>query len=221
MVVLVFALGRPGSGKSTAARHLVELAEQQNVFAERIGDYKILYRMYKDDLAHKQFRPTAPYDGFDVIDFSVLDEALDELKRTIEDKVALGEKQGVQIIIVEFARSHYRAALARLGPELLKGAYFIYVDADVESCKERIQERVKTWVKKPESSDDHYISPTIMDTYYAEDDGLSLGYFLEQEGIISSDHFYLIRNHSREDHFTENMRAVVKILVNAVLARVK
>src|SRR5689334_14022794 len=110
MIVPVFMLGRPGSGKSTAAHHLTEVAWDQGLSARRMGDYAILYRMFKSD-TNQRFRPTYPYDGFDVIDSRVLDEALEVLRQQVNERVARVGKDDPQLLIVEFSRASYRHAL--------------------------------------------------------------------------------------------------------------
>jgi hypothetical protein len=82
MQVYVFVLGRPGTGKSTAACQIGRFAEEQGWLTFHKGDYGILDMMFKADVEHKRFRPTL-HGGFDVNDFSVLNEALVELERKI------------------------------------------------------------------------------------------------------------------------------------------
>src|SRR6266566_6758631 len=88
MVVKVFVLGRPGSGKTTAVRHIIKLAQNRGWFAIRIKDYDILYGMFQADTEHKKFRPVA-HGGFDVLDFSVLDTALEKLQKIVQDQERL------------------------------------------------------------------------------------------------------------------------------------
>jgi nucleoside-triphosphatase THEP1 len=45
MLVKVFVLGRPGSGKTTAVNHILKGAQAINVSAKSIKDYDILYDM--------------------------------------------------------------------------------------------------------------------------------------------------------------------------------
>src|SRR5215471_15205714 len=108
MSVKLFILGRPGSGKSTAARHVSKVAHDNGWFAAHIDDYKILYSKFKTDVEHQRFRPTEQ-DGFDVIDSSVLDESLNEMAERVRKMTRHLEKE--RLIIIEFARGDHRKAL--------------------------------------------------------------------------------------------------------------
>ena len=83
MVVKVFVLGRPGSGKSTSARYIEQ--EVRNRFNMkrceifRICDYDILYQMFRDDVHQTMFRPT-DHGGFDVHNLKAFDIALKTLE---------------------------------------------------------------------------------------------------------------------------------------------
>src|SRR5579859_8151792 len=132
MSVKAFFLGRPGSGKTTAARYIVELAQRRNFEALRMKDYEILLEMFRQDNG-KKFRP-AEYGGFDVLDFSVIDDALLQLERNVEEVYA---QKGQKVIIIEFARDDYQKTLLKFHPDFLKDAYFVCVDADLDICIQR------------------------------------------------------------------------------------
>src|SRR5574337_919248 len=90
MGVILFVFGLPGSGKSAAARHIKSFARKKHFNPRRFREYTILYRMFLHEQAinnvEKRFRSTkeySKYDGFDVRDFDVLDEALQKLHRNI------------------------------------------------------------------------------------------------------------------------------------------
>src|SRR5438874_5609557 len=90
MGIIVFVFGLPGSGKSAAARHIKSFARHKKFRPRRFRDYTILYKMFRDDQKAKnekeRFRSTRSlgYDGFDVFDFDVLDEALQKLHHNIQ-----------------------------------------------------------------------------------------------------------------------------------------
>src|SRR5579859_7490203 len=96
----IFVLGRPGCGKSRAARRIVKLAKLQCYSANRINDYPILRGMFREDTVGKQFNALEDHEGFDVIDFTVLDTAL----KMVEQK-ALKYEQSLDVIVLEFARN--------------------------------------------------------------------------------------------------------------------
>jgi adenylate kinase family enzyme len=162
MVVKLFVMGRPGSGKSIAARHIAELARTDWEIVH-VRDYEILLDMYKND-TYQKFRP-AEYEGFDVIDFSVLDEALAEVQRNVRQYTISTVQSDWTLIIVEFARDDYPVALKLFAPDVLRDAYFLFVDANMENCIERIYRRATN----PREQDNHFVSEKILRTYYSKD----------------------------------------------------
>jgi hypothetical protein len=155
----VFVLGRPGSGKSTVAHHMIELANRRGYQSLFVQDYDILYKMFLNDREHEQFRPT-DRGGFDVIDYSVLDSALRHMEKEVEDVLTL---KRTDLVCIEFARNDYRAALNIFSPLFLRDAYFFFIDSDLEFCIRRVQERVTD----PPLPDHHFVSEYVMRTYYS------------------------------------------------------
>lgn len=164
--VKVFVVGRPGSGKTTAVRRLIELARERDWIHTRIKDYNILYGMFRaeSNLQYKKFRPTA-HGGFDVIDMSVFDTALEKLEKLVreEERKRLSKEE---LIIIEFARNDYREAFKIFDPEFLRSSYFIFVDAEIETCIQRIHDRIASC---PATEDNHYVSEYIIKSYYYRD----------------------------------------------------
>src|SRR3982074_3571948 len=89
MTVKLFLLGLPGSGKSTVARHIEAYVRDRSLSAIRISDYAILRKMYEEDSGHKRFMP-AEHEGFNVIDLTVCDIALQKLEVEIIEHFAAG-----------------------------------------------------------------------------------------------------------------------------------
>lgn len=166
MSVKLFVLGRPGSGKSTAIHRISELASRRNYSTHHIKDYDILLEMYKQDVRHEDFCP-ADWDGFDVINFLVLDAALQKLEEQVLnlEKVSssLGQKE---IIMIEFARDDYVKALNNFSPDFLKNVYFLFVETGLETCIERIHSRR---ANNSPNTDHHSVSDAIMTNYYHTD----------------------------------------------------
>lgn len=194
MVVKLFILGLPGSGKSSSSRYIEQFAEEHSWIAKRFGDYSILFVMFLAEEEDNRFRSTkqgkrfrsTEYGGFDVLDHSVFDEALEKLGHKIEqhEKPADDDKE---LLIIEFARPDYYRALSFFSSYLLEDAYFLFVDAtDIQTCEQRIKERVtKPAIER--GKDDNDVSEFILETYYNEDRGryleLVAPQMIEQFGI--------------------------------------
>lgn len=132
MVVKLFILGLPGSGKSAIARfieayigHKNELNPAHARLISRYNDYPILHTMYKDDNEHKRFVPAEP-SGFNVLDFSAFDEALKNLGRWITWLILSKKIQPEEIVLIEFARNDYEVAFHQFDKDFLRDAY-IYI----------------------------------------------------------------------------------------------
>src|SRR5258706_15356283 len=83
MLVKVFILGLPGSGKSLASRFLMSLLRERNWNTSRFKDYDILLEMFQQDIEREKFA-AAEHNGFDVIDPKVLDTALQKLEKKVD-----------------------------------------------------------------------------------------------------------------------------------------
>ena len=160
-----FVLGLPGSGKSTAAHYIEMLARDYGRTPYLLQDYRILYEMSLADREGKRFSSTLHdgYDGFDVHDLSAFDDALRELVRQLQEKERTSETNEVNII--EFARDDYCEALELFTSMPLTDAFFLFIDAEVETCKQRIRARVAN----PQTPDDNYVSEYIFEVYYNRD----------------------------------------------------
>jgi deoxyadenosine/deoxycytidine kinase len=165
MEQIIFVLGLPGSGKSTAARYIEMLARDYGRTAYLLQDYRILYDMFLADREGIRFSSTLEdgYDGFDVHDLSAFDDALRELVHQLQEKERTCETNEVNII--EFARDDYCKSLELFTSMPLTGAVFLFIDAEVETCKQRIKSRVAN----PQKPDDHYVSEYIFEAYYSRD----------------------------------------------------
>ncbi len=162
MEQIVFVLGLPGSGKSTTGRYIEMLARDYGRTTYLLQDYRILYEMFLADREGVRFSSTL-HDGFDVHDLSAFDDALRELVRRLQEKERTCETNGVSI--VEFARDEYCKALELFTSMPLIDAFFLFIDAEVETCKQRIKARAAN----PQTPDDHYVSEYIFEAYYSRD----------------------------------------------------
>ncbi|HYU74679.1 MAG TPA: AAA family ATPase [Ktedonobacteraceae bacterium] len=168
----IFVLGRPGSGKSTAARKVNYLLGQYGWSVRHVNDYEILYEMFLADTQHLRFRPTE-HNGFDAIDLAVMDNVLEEVEKRARNNLL-----EVNAVTIEFARNDYRKALKQFTPAFLKSAYFLFLDADIETCLRRVHERVE----RPNSIDDHpSFSDDIFRQYYNRENREYMAHCLQRE----------------------------------------
>lgn len=161
MSINVFTVGRSGSGKSTAVRFMKGLADARHYSTIHIRDYTILLAMSKEPEYQAKFRPNAR-EGFDVLDFSVLDIALERLFAKIS---GLEKSNKYDIIFIEFARKTYKDSFEKLRTRLRNKYYILFVEAKLETCIERIDTRTA----KFRGEDQHYISDEIMTSYFSVD----------------------------------------------------
>lgn len=164
MAVKLFILGRPGSGKSAVRRYITKMAQHEFWSPYSIGDYKILHSMCAADSLHTQIRP-ADFGGFEVLNFSILDTALQIIERKVEKALEKQELDWPRIAIMEFARGDYIQAFSQFDPAFLKDAHFLILDSDVDICEKRIEERTK----HREFVDDTFVPHNIMEGYYQAD----------------------------------------------------
>lgn len=179
MVITLFLLGIPGSGKSTMARYIESHVRSQGWSVERFNDYTILREMFEADMREypggKRFR-AAEHNGFNVIDFQVFDDALQELEKRAGGAFEHGDTEN-KLILLEFARNDYREVFNRFSKKLyetLPEAYFLYLNTDVKVCKARIYERFG----KGTTPDDYYVPEDIFERYYKTHNGRWLADFL-------------------------------------------
>jgi shikimate kinase len=195
MLVKLFVLGLPGSGKSTVARYIEMLARDGGWFPSRFNDYYILLEMFRADNEGKRFSSTE-YGGFDIHEHIVFDEGLKELEKVVLKRDTTYDEKN-ELIIIEFARDDYGRALELLSPAFLQDAFFLFLDTDIPTCIKRIKDRVA----HPETEDDHDVSEYIFESYYQNDKRqylTSLTSNLKRCGDINRDRVWVIDNPSTE-----------------------
>lgn len=206
MLVKVFVLGRPGSGKTTAIHHLTEIARQHNYAALGIDDYAILQRMSHEKRYQTGFRATA-YDGFDVLDPSIYDVALTLLEQQVQQE-RTHQQDG--IITIEFARNDYRHALQCFSPAFLADAYFLFVKADLTTCIQRIHQRVLN----TQQANNHFVSDFIMQTYYHKDNWSTTQKYLVRDYAVHKE-VLTLRNTSTLTRLLSSVEAFAERLLKA------
>lgn len=168
MLQKLFVLGRPGSGKTTAHRHIEKyLGERYTSWSIiRYNDYDILQEMFLlEELfphAHKpkQFAAKEHY-SFEVLDFAVLDTALVTLEQRVLGKPL---HTNDELVVIEFGRQDYGQALNIFSDPFLQDAYFLFLHAELETCSQRINARITM----PPTPDNHFVSEEILRGYYGK-----------------------------------------------------
>lgn len=212
MVVRLFILGRPGSGKSTVRRYIAKLAQHQFWSPYSIGDYEILQDMCAADRSHTQIRPTE-CGGFEVLKFPILDDALHVIQRRVEKTLEKHELELPRIVIIEFARSDYVQALSQFDPTFLKGARFLILESDIDTCMNRI----KTRTKHRQCEDDIYVPENIMEGYYQTDSTPDTVRDLQEVFGLNSNQIQLMKTDGVRDEFLyDRIRPYTRVLLDPV-----
>jgi gluconate kinase len=206
MLVKLFVLGRPGCGKSKTVQEIAKFIESEGWVSHHFKDYDILERMFQEDVLHR-FEPfdyesidvhgqPTTYTGFNVIDRLVLDKALEVLESNIHQHTFNVEEN--VLIVIEFARDDYNWALQQFSQDFLQGAHFILIDTDLETCKKRIHERVTHYV----TSDDHFVSDSVLDTHY-------FNQYLPKNKLIRK-RLTVVKNQDSWQKFTKKIRRILR-----------
>ncbi len=214
MPVKLFLLGSPGSGKSTMALYIELLAQDKHWSVERINDYGILREMFIEDQQKGagRFKP-ADRGGFDVIDFKAFDEALQKLEQRAKLQFSLEEPEQ-KIVLIEFARNDYQKAFQQFSRDFLQDAYFLYLDTDIDICKQRIRGRVAN----PKTEDDYYVSDYIFQAYYRYDNGQFLTDILQEYGV-DEQRVKFLRNNETPQVIESSIGEFVHSLIGKVVIR--
>jgi len=210
MAVKLFVLGLPGSGKSSVARYISMRAGDKRWSTTHIGDYAILYKMFQED-AKEQFKP-ACHGGFDVLDLNVIDTALKTLEQEVNRYFSCAKSD--EIILIEFARNDYQKAFQQFSPEFLQNAYFLYLDVEIGTCKQRICDRVANQTY----DDDHYVSEYIFEAYYHRDDGQCLSHILERDYKIDQQRVRIIDNNCSLEAASKKINSFIDPIIDSELA---
>ncbi len=162
MVAKVFLLGRPGSGKTTAFQYIKEWAQVYDLPVSRHREYAILYEMFKN--RRSEFKE-AKHGGFDILDFSVLKESAYCLEAQVRAYMHEQAREH-ELLFIELARDDYGQALRQgFTPNFLRDACFLFIEADLETCVQRVHSRFL----HPAGTDGHFISEHILRGHYFKD----------------------------------------------------
>jgi len=126
--------------------------------AFHINDYKILDGWFQADTGHYKFRPRE-FGGFDILLPELYDEALQIMNHQIHEYELSKDNE---FIIIEFARCDYQSALEQFRKDFIQSAYFLFIEADIETCVQRVLERVHKPIR---TLDDHFTSEFVFECY--------------------------------------------------------
>jgi adenylate kinase family enzyme len=229
MLVKLFILGLPGSGKSAIARSIVDYVNHQQISGQsdqqwsaiRFNDYPILLEMFHQDIEGKRFKRAEP-DGFDMLDpnagdealqaleIKVFDEALQALEQKVDAQINLPEPDQPKFIIIEFSRNNYEHAFEQFNRSFLTDVYFLYLHAGIEVCKERIRRRVA----EPQfEEDDHPVSDYIFENYYYGDDAEHLIKILMHEYQVDKKRILVVKNNGSVEEALGGVNRFVDVML--------
>ena len=208
MPVKLFILGRPGSGKSHAARFIELQVKIRDGYFFRINDYEFLQRQFFFDNNHVRFEPVGDT-GFGVVDKTVLDEALIDVMRKIKECC---ESEVYDLVIIEFARPNYRDALQIFGKKFLQDAYFLYIHTELPTCFERI------WLRaaNPLTADDTFISKNTLYSFYHEDNRRYMSVDLAAEFGLQDDQVMCINNMGSVEYFEARLAVFFQVFEHRI-----
>jgi len=157
MVVKLFVLGNPGSGKSTITRHIVAFVsqERQQWRVTHFNDYRILHRKFVND-TDNSFWPDG-HKGFIVKERSLYNTVLKTLEGDINEYYTTNDG----LAIIEFARNSYEEAFQQFDPAFLKDSYILFLDTDIKTCIARTYERFLD----AKTEDDYFVSEHVFEYY--------------------------------------------------------
>lgn len=225
MVEKIFLLGRPGSGKSTAAQVLTGIAQKSGWDTLHIYDYKHLHNMFQQEIddgvpvEERSFRQKGPdaCQGFDVCKFDVLDKALQKMVEEVR-KEELIHSGARKLLLIEFARKEYGPAL-HFFSDILYGSYLFYLKLGLKVCIERVKQRADE--HRLRSEYDHFVSEDIMRGFYRYDDWLD-GRLNDYLAVLKRDGIYIraeeINNIASPDTLSERIEELASPWLTSELA---
>lgn len=160
MIRFIFMLGRPGCGKSYLYKNVfIPVIKEKVKEVERMDDFPVLKKLLDED---KDFKRHIRKDGgFEVTDWSIVDDVLREMDLILKKK-----ERDSKIIFVEFARDNYRRAVSNFSEYIEKRSILLYIWAPFEVC---LKSNIRRF-KEGGDPDDHIVPVDLMNTYYRTDD---------------------------------------------------
>jgi len=203
----IFLLGRPGCGKSfvydTIIKKLKETEKMEN--AERVDDFPILKELLDKDTEFK--RHVRKEGGFEVTDFTIIDEVLSTIDSRLENV-----KLKNDLVFIEFARADYISALKNFRPETFARAMIVYIYCPYDVCLARNRKRFEQ--QKNNALDDHIVPTDLMESYYKNDD-IEKIYLENRSGldkVMPGDFFVMDNSSEGLEALTGQFDALIKEL---------
>ncbi|MEA2081580.1 MAG: hypothetical protein U9O97_02435 [Elusimicrobiota bacterium] len=186
----IFLLGRPGCGKSFVYETVIKkLGETENIEkTERVDDFPILKELLDKDTEFK--RHVRKEGGFEVTDFTIVDEVLSTIDSRLEDV-----KSKNDLVFIEFARDNYISALKNFRSETFAKAMIVYIYCPYDVCLARNRKRFEQ--QKNNALDDHIVPTDLMESYYKNDD-IEKIYLEDRSGLdkVMPGDFFVMDNSS-------------------------
>jgi shikimate kinase len=206
----LFIIGRPGSGKSTAAKYISSIVRDHhwNVTRTHIDDYPILQQMSKSQPEKFHLKENG---GFDAIDLSVLDIALVQVEQRVRDIERNDPGLTEHLITIEFARDDYKKSFQIFSHDFIKDSYLLFLHANTEICLRRIHLRNAF----PISADDH---PSFSDALYREhyaNDNLAYITSLQKEKPAIFTRVQMIVNEISPQHLVPSLEEFVGAILQS------
>lgn len=170
MAAILFLIGRPGSGKSCAARYIESFLSDREGSSFRINDYTLLQEKQNNEPGRFHHFDK----GFEILDLNVLDEVLEDVNALALEHF---ENKRLDLLMIEFARPSYALALQKFNRDLLQVAYFLFLDAELDTCFERIKIRSEN----PQTPDDIFLPLKVLKRFYGEDNRLYISHDLAKD----------------------------------------
>jgi shikimate kinase len=213
MPVKMFILGLPGSGKSAVARYISAKIYSEGLhWAIRcFNDYKILDDMFHQDTTGR-FK-AAESGGFDVFELKVFDEALQTLEQQLNMYIDTLKSEEKKLVLIEFSRNNYEHAFQQFDESFLKDAYYLYLYTELETCKQRIHDRVAN----PQFEEDHPVSEYIFEAYYFADDGSSIADILTKEYRVDKWRVLKVDNNRSFEQASKSIEPFIYSVLNPLL----
>jgi hypothetical protein len=187
---------------------MTRIARERGWHAEQLDDYSILSWMYANDRL-RRFKPaSSTLNGFDIVDATVLDEALAILRQRV-DFALTRTLDRTNLVTIEFARDTYRTPLEQFGSEFLRKSYFLFLDTDIDTCMTRITLRAQ----HPIYEGDHFISHETMQKFYSSDDIPATRAMLTTVYGIDERHMRVIYNISSQEAFLSEVYLFVERII--------